>query len=311
MAAGSHPERFRFPRSAGTAGKRKPETPPTAAARARTVPLETVAKSLGFRPHPRDRAKWTRKGSIVSINGSKFFDHIAGQGGGGALDFVMHATARSFPEALEWLAGMPAETAAPDNPPQPRIRIPGPDPAQWPRLRDALAAERGIDLALLQQCHRRKRLHADQYGRAVFVCADAEGRPNGAEIAEPRPGGRKTMAPGSRKSLGAFWIAAGPIPPETVLIAESAVDALAARQLAKQPVTVASTAGLARRIPTWMNQWTPSQILCGYDADIPGDRAARHLAECDPRIRRLRPKGAADWCELLLKSETPGAFLSK
>ena len=254
MAAGSHPEWIRFPRSVGTAGKRKPETPPTAAARARTVLFETVAKSLGFRPHPRDRATWTRKGSIVSINGPKFFDHAAAQGG--ALDFVMHATGRSFPEALEWLAGMPAETAAPDNPPQRRIRIPGPDPAQWPRLRGVLAVERGIDPALLERCHRRKRLHADQYGRAVFVCADAEGRPNCAEIAELRPGGRKKMALGSRNCLGAFWIAAEPIPPETVLIAESAVDVLVARQIAKQPVTVASTDVLARGIPTWMNQWT-------------------------------------------------------
>ncbi len=88
-----------------------------------------------------------------------------------------------------------------------------------------------------------------------------------------------------------------------------AVHQVAAMQLAKQPITVASTAGLARRIPLWMNQCPSGKSA--YDADTPGDRAAHHLAETDPGIRRLRPKGATDWSEPLLKTRTPGAFHSE
>ena len=66
---------------------------------------------------------------------------------------------------------------------------------------------------------------------------------------------------------------------------------------------VASTAGIASSVPSWIEQWKPKRIVCAaYDADSAGDDAAERLAVSDPRVIRLRPRGAKDWNEILLRS---------
>ena len=60
-------------------------------ATARSLPLDRVATALGCRRDVTDKARWKRPGSVLSINGEKFFDHLAGTGGGGAISLVMHA----------------------------------------------------------------------------------------------------------------------------------------------------------------------------------------------------------------------------
>ena len=57
----------------------------------RHSPLKPLAAQLGYHKDPLNRARWKRPGSVLSITGSKFFDHCCGQGGGGAIDLVMHA----------------------------------------------------------------------------------------------------------------------------------------------------------------------------------------------------------------------------
>ncbi len=41
----------------------------------RNIPLDRVAAALGCRRDPTDRARFKRGGSVISINGEKFFDH--------------------------------------------------------------------------------------------------------------------------------------------------------------------------------------------------------------------------------------------
>ena len=53
----------------------------------RNLPLAEVAVSLGYRRDGLDRSRWKRPGSVLSLNGAKFFDHFAGSGG--AIDLVM------------------------------------------------------------------------------------------------------------------------------------------------------------------------------------------------------------------------------
>ena len=60
-------------------------------ATARSLPLDRVATALGYRRDVRDKARWKRPGSVLSINGEKYFDHMSGTGGGGAISLVMHA----------------------------------------------------------------------------------------------------------------------------------------------------------------------------------------------------------------------------
>ena len=50
-------------------------------------------------------------------------------------------------------------------------------------------------------------------------------------------------------------------------------------------------ASSARSRP-WIEHWKPKCIICAYDADGAGDSAAVRLAVSDPRVSRLRPRGA-------------------
>ena len=95
--------------------------------------------------------------------------------------------------------------------------------------------------------------------------------------------------------------------PAVVILTESAVDAISARSLRIEGISepgavVASTAGIASTVPPWIEDWKPKRIVCAYDADSAGDAAADRLAINDPRVIRLRPRGAKDWNEILMRS---------
>ncbi len=161
-----------------------------------------------------------------------------------------------------------------------------PDEDQWPAVQRYLSRSRRICPRLLARCQRRGLLWADRRRNAVFLCPDRLGRPTGAELAGTRPDSRgrtfKSLAKGSRKQRGGFWLLPPPdTRPRRLLLVESAIDALSACLLPRllPPATlVASTAGLAIRIPDWLAHFPDSAILCGYDADLAGDRAP-----CTPR----------------------------
>ena len=117
------------------------------------------------------------------------------------------------------------------------------------------------------------------------------------------------MAPGSRKRRGGFHLPAGPPPLAAALLAESAIDALSALQLLQPrcpaPTLFLSTAGLATAIPSWLHPFRCRQLLCGYDADRAGDRAAAALRRRHPALVRRRPRGAKDWNDLLRQIRSP------
>ena len=185
------------------------------------------------------------------------------------------------------------------------------DPVGALRVRDALVRQRALRADVLEACHRRGLLYADDRLNAVFVCRNASANPTGAEVlgTEPHTGTKRfrAMAPGSRKARGGFWLHCDRNRPALVILTESAVDTLSARSLRiegtrESGAVVASTAGIASSVPSWIEQWKPKRIVCAYDADSAGDDAAERLAVSDPRVIRLRPRGAKDWNEILLRS---------
>ena len=282
----------------------------------RDIPLERIAAALGYRRDPADRARWKRHGSVLSIDGPQFFDHLRGIGGGGAIDLVIHAKGCRLPQALAFLAGHagPGPIATIAKAPR-RLRLPTPSHRAWPQVRDALVRQRALRSNVLEACHRRGLIYADPRRNAVFLCRDANGNPTGAEIlstaATPNATRFKGMAPGSRKARGGFWVPCDRNEPHLLILTESAVDALSARSL-QIPGTrdtgavVASTAGVVIIIPPWTEAWTPQRIVCAYDADRAGDRAAERLSFNDPRVTRQRPRGAKDWNEILAdRAELP------
>ncbi|MBV9387055.1 MAG: relaxase domain-containing protein, partial [Chroococcidiopsidaceae cyanobacterium CP_BM_ER_R8_30] len=70
----------------------------------RDTPLVELAPHLGLEPDRHDKHKWRTEGQILSINGQKFYDHLAQKGGYGAIDFVMHVNQLPFKEAVQWLS---------------------------------------------------------------------------------------------------------------------------------------------------------------------------------------------------------------
>ena len=263
----------------------------------RGIPLERVAVALGYRRDCRDKARWKRPGSILSINGARFYDHLSGQGGGGAIDLVLHAQNGSFLEALDTLARIAPPRDAPARPPF-LERL---DPTFWPRVQEYLCRSRCVDPAILVAGFRQRILGADRRSNAVFIVRSAEKQPAGAELLGIQPENPfRGMAPGSRKARGGFWIARRK-PPQAALIVESAVDALSAFELAEvnRFDLFLSTAGIAPSLPPWIKPFHLQTLACGYDDDPPGNEAAERLIRSHPRIQRIRPQGAKDWNEIL------------
>ena len=279
--------------------------------RVRDAALEPLARQLGYRPDPRNPARWKLPGSVLSISGSRFFDHRRGGGGGGAIDLVMHARGCRFQAAVEFLERLSGQLPPPAASPAPTgsasLRLPPRHDRLWHPVRDFLVTARGLDPGLLERCHRDGLLYADPRRNAVFLCHDPGRQPTGAEIVGTRPtaDGRtfKGMAPGSRKARGGFWLPTPSADLDAILIVESALDALSAlRLLAPElpPDTlVASTAGVASALPPWLRAFHAPRTLCAYDADPAGDQAADAIRRHTPNCSRLRPVGAKDWNDLL------------
>ena len=279
--------------------------------RMRAIPLETVAIALGYRRDPTDRARFKHAGSTISITGARFFDHKRATGGGGAIDLVIHATGCRFPDALRFL-----RDHVPDHPVRTHtgehrhLRLPLDTPSAWTGVRDALVRDRALPHAVLDTWKACGMIRADHRHNAVFICQNATGQISGAELLGTRRRANaptfKGMAPGSRKARGGFHIHCTTATPRTVILTESAIDALSARCLGIDPTpgtatVIVSTAGVTTTVPAWIEHWKPDTIACAYDADTTGDLAARRLARADPRVIRLRPVGAKDWNDILRK----------
>ena len=273
----------------------------------RLRPLGEVAPLLGYRRDPTDRSRWRRSGSVITVRGMKFYDHLQGCGGGGAIDLVVHGLGCSPVEAIRWLAGRPCVPEIEESAPPSRARpfvLPEACEGCWGEVRSWLIGERGLEGFRVDGFKSAGLLYADARFNAVFVCRDVGGAVTGAELVGIRrrsDGGRfRGMAPGSRKASGGFWFASVDEEPLVgAFIAESAIDALSALTLGAGGLVsmYASVSGVCRRLPDWLCDL--AFVKCGFDADEAGDAAAGALMASDGRVSRVRPPGAKDWNALL------------
>ena len=184
----------------------------------RGMPLSLVAEACGYQRDPGDQNRWRRSGSVLSITGSQFYDHLKGTGGGGAIDLVIHVRGCGFGEALAWLEQVSCKACQPAVPPCSKTvksdgrcaplapsKTPVPDlqlvPRSWPRVwtylvgerhlapelvawcnRKHLVGERHLAPELVAWCNRKHLVGADQRGNAVFITRDAKAVPVGAEV---------------------------------------------------------------------------------------------------------------------------------
>lgn len=277
----------------------------------RAVSLEAVLLTRGAVRDRRDRHKWHTEQGPLSITGPKFMNWHQGQGGGGALDLVMHLAGVDFRTALVWLECHLA-VGPPNSDPSTmraagnqsavvdrtgRLRLPLPDERMLGRVRHYLTRRRGLALALIEPLVRSGKLYADCRANAVFLLVAGKAqRPVGAELRGTGPRAWRGMAPGTCKDAGYFWI--GAKGSREIVLCESAIDAISCFQMHPQRICI-STSGV-RADPPWLLALLARgcQIFCGFDADDPGDMAAARMLALHPAVERLRPS-AHDWNDAL------------
>jgi hypothetical protein len=273
----------------------------------RALPLEGVLLARGAVRDRRERHKWHSEQGPLSVSGPKFINWHRGEGGGGAIDLVMHLAGVDFRTALAWLeehmtAGSMATTCTADGesaaPERARtLRLPVPDGRMLGRVRRYLTGCRRLQPSLIEPLVQSGRLYADDRGNAVFLMvAGRAQRPVGAELRGTGPHVWHGLAPGTCKDLGYFWI--GAHGSREIVLCESAIDAVSCFQLNPQRICI-STAGV-RSNPPWLQILLARgyELHCGFDADGPGDTAAAHMMALHPAVKRLRPP-AHDWNDIL------------
>ena len=164
---------------------------------------------------------------------------MAGHGGGGAIDLVMHVRGVSFREALAYLDGsaFPLPAAPPERQAERTARagiaagavFHPPDRAEenWPRVRTYLTEERCLPPALVDELHQEGLIYADARRNAVFLRRDGEGTITGAAVRGTRSGTPfKGLAAGTARDAGWFFFQVGDRGTPQLILTESPIDAL-------------------------------------------------------------------------------------
>ena len=305
--------------------------------RVRAIPLEVVLTSWGAVRDRQDRSRWRTPRGPLSITGVKFYDWHTHQGGGGAIDLVVHLSGWDAPRAISWLerelGGRVADHAVSTvrypcsstasstrhatrreenrdgRTPRPRhrpLRLPTPSLTDLPRVRRYLTQVRGLTATILDSLIDDGKLYADERGNAVFVMvAGKPHHPVGAELRGTGDRVWRGLAPGSCKNAGYFWL--GHREAQHIVLCESAIDAISCFQLQTQLPTpplpaqciCISTAGVRSDAP-WLRPLLTRgyQIHCGFDTDEPGEAASCQMITRHPSIQRLRPP-RHDWNDAL------------
>jgi len=287
----------------------------------RSIPLETVLTHWGAQRDRRDRNQWRTERGPLSVTGAKFFNWHLAEGGGGAIDLVMHLGKMEADAAIAWLQQhlgwasaaassasrvwqpSPLSSSRGDTPAPPRaLRLPRATRAQLERVRRYLTGPRCLAADILEPLIDAGKVYADPRGNAVFLMvAGKPNRPIGAELRGTGPRIWHGLAPGTSRDAGYFWV--GAKGSRTIVLCESAIDAISCYQLhSRQRHTECiciSTAGV-RSDPPWLHPLMARgyQIYCGFDTDEPGEAASCQMLTHHPSIQRLRPP-AHDWNDAL------------
>jgi len=299
------------------------------AAQVRAVPLESVIERLGGQVDRYNAHKYRLDGEHISINDERFYNHDRQQGGGGAIDLVMHATRYDYREAVAYLrdthgaeAAITAATwhSARDGQQQareivehaerPAFRAPTPDEGRWSQVRNYLVEQRALPAALVDDLHNRGTVYADHRANAVFMRQDADGQAVGASLRGTAPGSDfKGLAAGTRREEGHFAFTVGKAEMHAapqVYITESPIDALsrAALLLAagdRHEMTFASTDGHGELPRRQIDEGLARHALvhCSFDNDAGGTTLWKRVQEAYPRaeaiVRDRPPTGCKDW----------------
>ena len=287
----------------------------------RSIPLETVLTHWGAQRDRCDRHQWLTERGPLSVTGAKFFNWHLEEGGGGAIDLVMHLGKMEADAAIAWLQQhlgstpaaassasrvwqrSPSSSSRGDAPAPPRaLRLPRANLAQLDRVRRYLTGPRCLAADILEPLINAGKVYADPHGNAVFLMvAGKPNRPIGAELRGTGERAWRGLAPATSRDAGYFWV--GAKGSRTIVLCEAAIDAISCYQLHSSQRHTAciciSTAGV-RANPVWLPALMARgyRIQCGFDIDEAGEAAAAHMIALHQTVRRLRPP-AHDWNDAL------------
>ncbi len=289
----------------------------------RSIPLEVVLARWGAERDRRDKSQWRTERGPLSVTGSQFFNWHLEEGGGGAIDLVMHLGKMDYRAAVQWLeqhlgsgsatvastASSPLNTclrpsSCGDAKAQRRgeLRLPAVNTAKLEPVRRYLTEQRCLAASILEPLIEARKVYADGRGNAVFLMlAGKANRPIGAELRGTGKRVWRGLATGTRKDAGYFWI--GARSSEKLVLCESAIDAISCFQLHSLQLHVGlpteciciSTAGVRPDAP-WLLPLLARgyDIYCGFDNDEAGEATSGQMIRRHPSIKRLRPP-AHDW----------------
>ncbi len=311
------------------------------AAQVRAIPLETVIERLGGQVDRYDAHKYRLDGEHISISGERFYNHDRQQGGGGAIDLVMHAAGYDYREAVAYLRDTHGADAAisaatwhgarhaqdeartiVEHAERPTFRAPTPDEGRWAQVRNYLVSERQLPAALVDELHERGTIYADSRSNAVFLRTDEEGQAVGASLRGTAPGSEfKGLALGSRRDEGHFAFTIGQPAPYMAVqyhIVESPIDALSRAALIQREGVrgeyhFISTDGHGEIPRRHIDAGLAARGLvhCDFDNDKGGATLWEHVKVAYPRaeaiVRERPPAGAKDWNDALRASNEPDA----
>ena len=265
-----------------------------------------------------DRTVWRTERGPLSVTGTKFFNWHLNQGGGGAIDLVMHLGEMDVVAAVHWLenrlgpelvqaSSSSAHSRASCSGQRARtkvrqLRLPAANLANLDQVVRYLSEQRCLAAHILEPLIKAGSIYADGHGNAVFLMvAGKSNRSIGAELRGTSGRVWRGLAAGTRKDAGYFWI--GEPDPQTIVLCESAIDAISCFQLHRSQrcrrCIYISAAGV-RPAPHWLHTLLSRgyEIYCGFDDDEPGNAASLRMLARHSTIKRLRPP-AHDWNDAL------------
>ena len=273
--------------------------------RLRNLPLEYILESFGSYRDPKDPSRnWRTSAGRITVTGSKFYNHDKDEGGGGAIDLVMHLAMIDYKEAVSWLQRIVKDEIIEqyDLPLRKdkkgeKLGIPAPVGKNLYRVRRYLKHVRAIPERIIEEKINSNDIWADEYGNAVFSLKNLRGEQVGAEI-------RGTCAMpfhGIRGNKNGFFFAGTWQRKEAVFV-ESAIDALSYEAL-HGPALILSTTGTVKyTLQDACKELKEKgfRIVAGFDNDKDGERLTKVLSEAaGDKIERRRPEDVKDWNALL------------
>lgn len=279
-----------------------------AAAQLRSLPLEQVAQALGcFQSKKlleKDQKMWESPAGKIRIDGTKFFNHEEGKGGGGAFDLVMHINDCTYSEALAFLrdsfdpaAAIQAAAEAARLQAMAQVKKAAPAPFQapqnveerWPRVRHYLTEVRSLAGSLVDKLKDQGWIGADFRNNAFFIKVLG----NRTTSVELRGTGQSQFK-GSRgrSSEGVFPVIEGK---QKLAVCESAIDAISYVQLhpGSSAIATGGTGKWQAALP-FLEKYGHDfeQIVCASDAGKGGKGMAVALG-----LLHTPPPAFDDWNE--------------